>query len=112
METLTFSYDIVVAICTFVFSIAAAWYANKGQISILEMRINTLEKEITLLNSNLTVFETKWGSIADTLAMNSTKALHEIEKINMYIQGQEGRVADRFASAIERINALERHEKR
>lgn len=111
MEQITFSYEIVVGICTFIFSIAAAWYANKGQISVLELRINTLEKEITLLNNNLTVFENKWGSIADTLAVNSTKALHEIEKINMYIQGQEGRFADRFTAAIERISALEKHER-
>lgn len=108
MEQITFSYEIVVGICTFVFTIAGAWFANKSQVVVLELKINTLEKEVALLNTNLTTFETKWGAIAEQLAANSTKALHEIEKINMYIQGQDSRVSDRFANALERIAALEK----
>lgn len=112
MEQITFNYDVVLRLITFVVTIAGAWFAIKSQVAILELEINTLKKEFSLLNANLITFENKWGTIADQLATNSTKALHEIEKVNMYIQGQESRTSERFTNLLERIVALERHERK
>ena len=112
MEQITFSYDMVLRLVTSVVTVAGAWFAIKSQVAILELEINTLKKEFSLLNANLITFENKWGSIAEQLSTNSTKALHEIEKINMYIQGQESRTTERFSNLLERIVALERHERK
>lgn len=112
MEQITFNYDVVLRLITFVVTIAGAWFAIKSQVAILELEINTLKKEFALLNANLITFENKWGAIADQLATNSTKALHEIEKVNMYIQGQESRATERFTNLMERVSALEKHDRR
>lgn len=112
MEQITFNYDVVLRLITFVVTIAGAWFAIKSQVAILELEINTLKKEFALLNANLITFETKWGNIADQLATNSTKALHEIEKVNMYIQGQDSRTTERFSNLLERVAALERHDRK
>ncbi len=112
MEQITFNYDVVLRLITFVVTIAGAWFAIKSQVAILELEINTLKNEFALLNANLITFENKWGAIADQLATNSTKALHEIEKVNMYIQGQESRTTERFSSLLERVVALERHDRK
>jgi len=111
MEQITFSYEFVIAMSTFLVSVLGAWYANKGQIKILEMRMATLEKELVVLSTSLTTFESKWGNTADVLANNSTKALHEIEKINMYIQGVESKMNMNLANVIERIHILEKNNK-
>jgi len=111
MEQITFSYEFVVGVCTFLVSILGAWYANKGQIKILEMRMATLEKELVVLSTSLTTFENKWGNTAEVLANNSIKALHEIEKINMYIQGVESKMNMNLANIIERVHILEKGNK-